>query len=39
MDETTRTNLANLRSEDREAQNKAFYAIMEVSLPQFSGHG
>ena len=31
MDETTRTNLANLRSEDREAQNKAFYAVLEAT--------
>ena len=27
MDETTWTNLDNLRSEDRDAQNKAFYAV------------
>jgi len=31
MDKTTRTNLDNLWSEDRELQNKAFYTILEVT--------
>lgn len=29
MDKTTRTNLENLWSEDRELQNKAFFYILE----------
>ena len=31
MDEIIRTNLNNLRSEDRELQNKAFFAILEAT--------
>lgn len=31
MDTITRTNLYNLRSEDRETQNKAFFYILEVT--------
>jgi len=31
MDKSTRTNLENLRSEDKEAQNKAFFAILKAT--------
>jgi hypothetical protein len=31
MDETTRTNLDNLYSEDRELQNKAFFYVLEAT--------
>jgi hypothetical protein len=31
MDETTRTHLANIYAEDREAQNAAYYALMEAT--------
>lgn len=31
MDKRTRTNLDNLRSEDRELQNKAFYSILKAT--------
>lgn len=31
MDTITRTNLDNLRSEDRELQNKAFFAVLEAT--------
>jgi hypothetical protein len=31
MDEMTRTNLANLGSDDRELQNKAFFYVLEVT--------
>jgi hypothetical protein len=31
MNKTTRTNLDNLHSEDRELQNKAFFDVLEVT--------
>lgn len=31
MDKTTRTNLDNLKSTDRELQNQAFYAVLEAT--------
>ena len=31
MDRITRTNLDNLRSEDRELQNKAFFYVLEAT--------
>ena len=31
MDETTRTNLDNLHSEDKEVQNSAFFAVLEAT--------
>ena len=31
MEETTRTNLDNLHSEDKEVQNSAFFAVLEAT--------